>query len=171
MRQLLFALLSLCAAGAFSGAARAEGIVPEYQGPPLPPFALQDLHGNTVDLAALRGQVVLVNFWATWCPPCVEEMPSLERLQDRLEGRPFKLLAVNMGETPKQIGDFLEHLPLDITILLDPDGIALRKWKVFAVPSSYIIAPDGRVSHAYTGTLEWDDDEVVELVERLIAEG
>jgi predicted transcriptional regulator len=94
-------------------------------------------------------------------------MPSRERWQDKLEGKPFKLLAVNMGESQKQIEKFLGHTPLDMTILLDPNGVALRDWRVFAVPSSYIIDKQGRVTHAYTGALEWDEDEVVELIGRL----
>lgn len=166
MRHLLIGLLAL-----FASAAHAADIIKPYDGEPLPPFALKDTEGNTHDLAALRGQVVVVNFWASWCPPCVEEMPSLERLQDRMAGKPFKLLAVNMGETEKQISDFLEHLPLEMTILLDPEGIGLRQWRVFAAPSTFILGTDGRISHAHVGALEWDDDEVVALIERLMKPG
>jgi thiol-disulfide isomerase/thioredoxin len=140
-----------------------------FTGDPSPPqLVLQDLSGNYFDLQAATDQVVLVNFWATWCGPCVEEIPSLSRLVARLEGQPFKVVAVNIGESAKSIRQFVKEIPVNFDILLDSHGDAVRDWKVYAYPSNYLIDRDGRIQYAYRGALQWDSPQVVETIESLL---
>lgn len=151
------------------GATRERELKP-YQGDPLPPpLKLADLDGHMRDLADYRGRVVLVNFWAAWCPPCVREMPSLQRLQDKLKDKPLTILAVNMAETEAEVRDFLAHkVKVDFTILMDRDGQALKRWKVFVFPTSFVLGPDGKIKYGLYGELEWDQDDVVKIIEGLL---
>ena len=131
------------------------------------PLQLASLQGQPFDLKDYRGQVVLVNFWATWCAPCVEEMPSLSRLNDKMKGKSFKIAAVNIGEKPEVIRQFLARIPANFEILLDPDSQAVRDWKVYAYPSNYVIDKQGQISLAYRGALEWDSEEIIDSLESL----
>ncbi len=133
-----------------------------------PPLALPDLNGRVHRLEDYRGQVVLVNFWATWCPPCRAEMPSMQRLQDKLAGRPFTILAVDMGETEAEVRDFLKEVPVRFPILMDKDGAALRAWKVRAFPTSFVVDAEGRIRYSLFGAKEWDDADGLEKVGALL---
>ncbi|MGB0714088.1 MAG: redoxin domain-containing protein, partial [Gammaproteobacteria bacterium] len=116
-----------------------------FSGDPQPPaLALEVLdEERTLDLEALKGEVVLVNFWATWCGPCLEEIPSMARLVKRLEGTGFHVLAVNIGEDAERIHAFTKDLGVNFPVLLDRDGEAVRDWKVYAYPSNYLVGRDG----------------------------
>ncbi len=143
-----------------------------FKGNPIPPaLKLDDLAGRVHDLHDYRGRVVLVNFWATWCPPCVHEMPSMQRLKDKLAGKPFTILGVNMAEEPQEVRDFLKRIVhVDFPILLDRDGAALGRWKVFAFPTNYVVDKRGRIRYAMFGAIDWDNPDVVNKIEGLLAE-
>jgi thiol-disulfide isomerase/thioredoxin len=143
-----------------------------YRGDPRPPpLALRDLAGRAVSLADYQGRVVLVNFWASWCPPCVHEMPSMERLAQRLAGTPFVILGVNMAESPASVRGFLAaRVGVSFPILLDSDGAALKRWQVFAFPTSFVIDKKGKIRYALFGATEWDDAAVVEKLRALLGE-
>lgn len=144
------------------------GELKPYNGPALPDFALPDMHGTIHNLSDYQGKVVLLNFWATWCPPCVKEMPSMQRLEKQLQGEDFTILAVNMGEDENTINAFLERYPVDFTILLDKDGKVLTSWKIVAFPTTFLIDREGRISHALFGGLEWDEPDAVDVVKSLL---
>jgi len=136
-----------------------------------PPLVLNKLSAGTIDLAQLRGKVVLVNFWASWCPPCVHEMPSMARLMDQFKDRPFTILAVNMAEDRQTIRHFINNrIRVNFPVILDQDGQALRNWKVFAFPTSYLIDKEGNIRFAVFGSIEWDTAEIVSTISTLINE-
>jgi len=137
---------------------------------PAPPLALPDLAGVAVDLATRRGRVALVNFWATWCPPCVEEIPSLNRLHERLAPLGFEVLAVDVGETAEQVQEFLRERPVEFPVLLDAAGETFKRWKAYAFPTSLLLDRQHRVRYAVYGALAWDSPEVIEVVSGLLAE-
>ncbi len=136
---------------------------------PAPALKLKDIDGVTHDLAALRGKVVLVNFWATWCPPCRREMPSMQRLKDALANEAFAVLAVDVGEDADTILAFLSQLDagLAFPILQDTKSRAMRAWKVAGLPSTYLVDRRGRVVAAAVGGREFDHPDMVEAIRAL----
>lgn len=162
-RVLAIVLVLVCALSS----AAAKELLP-WRGGERPPLALVDLDGKAYDLAALRGQVVLVNFWATWCEPCRDEMPSLQRLAARFAGRPLVVLAVNMDEPESRVRKFLEQMPLGFPVLTDPGRAATRAWNVRLLPASFVIGPDGRVRYMASGELDWNDDAVAGRIGALL---
>ena len=137
---------------------------------PAPSLSLPTLDGGQTRLEQLRGRVVLVNFWAVWCPPCRKEMPSMARLATKLGDRPFTILGVNVGESPNEILAFLKQVPVNFPILLDTDGDNLKPWQVFAFPTSYVLDKQGRLRLGLFGSIEWDDGETVAKLEALLKE-
>jgi len=138
---------------------------------PAPALELPDLGGTTRSLADWRGQVVLVNFWATWCPPCLEEMPSLQRLAGRLRGQPFAVVAVNVAEMERRVAHRAQQMGLDFPVLLDADGAAFKAWGGKGLPTTVLIDRDGRMRYLGLGPLEWDGVEAATAVEGLLSEG
>lgn len=135
-----------------------------------PELKLMDLHGQPQQLQQWQGQVVLLNFWASWCPPCLHEMPSMARLAQRLDGQPFQIVAVNLGESPEHIQDFVKRVQVSFPIWLDPDRSSAKAWHVFAYPTSYLIDHLGHIRYAIAGGIEWDQPEVLEKVQQLLTE-
>ena len=146
-----------------------EAILQPYEGDlEIPLLKLKDIEGNFIDLADYRGKVILVNFWASWCGPCVEEIPSLTRMEAKLSDKPFKILAVNIGESHERVVRFLETVDAGFTVLLDEQGIAVQDWRVYAFPSNFLVDKNGLIQYGYSGALEWDSKEVLEVIETLL---
>jgi thiol-disulfide isomerase/thioredoxin len=148
--------------------ASVRGLQPYRGDPAPPPLQLLALDGQAYDLTQLRGRVVLVNFWASWCPPCVREMPSMQRLKEKLAGRPFTVLAVNMAEPEQDVRGFLKRVTVDFPLLMDRDGVALKSWKVFVFPTSFVLDPAGQIRLGVFGEVEWDSPEVLEKIDGLL---
>lgn len=138
-----------------------------WTGRQLPQFELRDIAARNHRLADYRGKVVLVNFWATWCEPCRDEMPSMDKLREMLSGRPFVVLAINVDEPESRVRKFLEKLPLGFPVLLDPGRGLTKAWNVRVLPASFVIGPDGRVSYAAVGELDWSAPAVAERISAL----
>lgn len=132
-----------------------------------PPLKLRDMSGKEHDLEKYKGQIVLVQFWATYCTPCRKEMPSMNNLMKKMGKVPFRILAVNMGETEDEVKPFVSEVKPDFTILMDPDGHSIADWRVFAAPSNFIVGPDGKVRYTLFGGVEWDSDELVAKLKAL----
>ncbi len=137
---------------------------------PTPALKLKDLDGRTHDLAALRGKVVLVNFWATWCPPCRREMPSMQRLKDALAGEAFEVLAVDVGEDSDTIHTFTSQLDASLAspILLDTRSHAMQAWKVAGLPTTYLVNKQGRIVASAIGGREFDHPELVAAIRAVL---
>ena len=133
-----------------------------------PDFQLEDTEGNQVSLSALRGKVVLVNFWATWCPPCIEEMPSMERLNEVMAGDNFVMLAINTEENGRNIVPaFLQKTPYTFPILYDDKGVVQKLYGVFKFPESFVIQQDGTVAEKIIGPLDWSSLETITYLKNL----
>ena len=144
--------------------------IKRWSGSATPPLVLKSLEGREHDLAKLRGRVVLVNFWATWCEPCRDEMPSLQALQDRLGKKPFEILLVNFGESEPTITRFLEKLRLKLPVLLDRHKTAAEDWKVRGLPMTFLVDARGVVRYWTFGEHDWNAGEALQVVESLVAE-
>ena len=132
-------------------------------------FTLPDLDGKPHKLSDYRGKVVLVNFWATWCPPCRREMPSMERLSQRLKDQPFAILAINQQEDPEQVFVFTGQLDPSPTfpILFDRNSKVANAWGVLGLPASFIVDPQGRVVYRAMGGREFDHPEIEKAIRKL----
>lgn len=132
---------------------------------------LNDINNKKIDLSKLKGKVVLVNFWASWCPPCVHEMPSMQRLQNRFFSKGFTILGVNMAEDVKSVRHFLKtKVAVQFPILFDSDGAALKDWGVFAFPTSYVIDKEGKIRYAIYGGVDWETEDILKKITFLLDE-
>jgi thiol-disulfide isomerase/thioredoxin len=165
--RMVAATLMLLAGGGLHPTSAGE-LLHSPENSPAPPLDLPDLSGKRHRLDDYRGQVLLVNFWASWCPPCLAEMPSMQRLADALKGRPFQILAVNLEESKSKVWKFRELLNISFATLLDSDGEVTRAWGVEVFPTSYVIDTAGRVRFVAEGALEWDDAGVINAVDSLM---
>ena len=138
-----------------------------WTGGTLPTLVLKDLNNKQHRLTDYRGKVVVVNFWATWCAPCIEEMPSFERLARRLSDEPFALLTVNFGEKPTRIKPFLKKIGVDVPVLVDADMKVSRAWVKKGLPTTYIIDGDQNIRYQVLGELAWDAPEVEAKIREL----
>jgi peroxiredoxin len=139
--------------------------------PPKPKFAedfsLPTASGQTFKLSAQRGRPVFVNFWATWCPPCLEEMPALERLWRAQKSAGFVMLAVTVDANPKLATPFVERHGFTFTVGFDPKMELANTYGVRALPSSFVIDRDGRLAAVAIGPRAWDNVAAHALIERL----
>ncbi|MEN8106642.1 MAG: TlpA disulfide reductase family protein [Pseudomonadota bacterium] len=147
----------------------ATGTIEPYEGSlKQPGITLQDLDHRAHTLADYRGKVVLVNFWASWCVPCITEMPGMQRLADTLTDQPFEILAVNVSDTEDRIREFLRRMNLRLTILVDHNGDTFKAWQGKVLPASFLLDRSGRIRYRVIGPLEWDSEEVGKIIEALL---
>lgn len=138
-------------------------------GQPLADFTLPDLRGQSRQLAALRGKVVFINVWATWCPPCIEEMPTIQRLHDRLQPRGLEILTVSLDALgPQVVTPFMQSHKLTFPVLLDPKSSVQRLYHTKGVPESFIVDKQGRLVEKIVGPRDWASPQMLALFERLL---
>jgi len=135
---------------------------------PAPGFTLTDAHGKTQSLT--HGRVTLVNFWATWCPPCVHEIPSMNRLAAAYDAKDFGIVSINFKEDPEHVLAFLKRVDVDFPVLLDHDGVVSGRWRVFAFPSTFLLDQKGNIRYSVNTAIEWDTDEAKAVIDRLLKE-
>jgi len=138
-----------------------EGPAP-HVGTVAPDFSLKDLSGKSVHLSELRGEVVLLNFWATWCPPCQEEVPSLSRLNAAMTGKGFRMLTVSIDDGgSKAVESFFQRTGYRLPTLLDSDGTVGKMYGITGVPETFILDRQGVVRKKVVGPLTWDAPSVI----------
>jgi peroxiredoxin len=166
IRKVLLVLMSLlCLSSAW--AAQTLRALPDR--PQAPDFTLKDLSGKSHSLSDYRGKVVLVNFWATWCPPCRKELPSMQRAWEQLRKDNVELLAIDVGEDEETVFVFTGEMSVEpgFPILLDTEGKVSSAWPVRGLPTTFVVDRKGRIAYSAVGGREWDDPELLEPVGRL----
>ncbi len=131
-------------------------------------FALKDLNGNEVHLEDYRGKVIFLNFWTTWCPACLVEMPSMEKLYSEFKNKDFIILAVDMQEDSETVMKFKAKFKLSFPILLDTDGIVASYYGVNAIPVTYFIDRAGYLYAAAMGARDWASEDAFLLIKHLL---
>ncbi len=131
-------------------------------------FALKDLNGNEVHLEDYRGKVIFLNFWTTWCPACLVEMPSMEKLYKEFKNKDFTILAVDMQEDPETVKKFKAKFKLSFPILLDTDGVVASYYGVNAIPVTYFIDRAGYLYAAAMGARDWASEDAFLLIKHLL---
>lgn len=129
-------------------------------------LSLVDVEEQPVALESFKGKVILLNFWATWCPPCIKEMPSMERLRNQLSGKPFEVVAINVGESPTTVSSFMLELDTELTfpILLDQDAKSFGQLGLRGLPMTLILDHEGNIIEKVLGGRDWDDKKSVDLI-------
>lgn len=134
-----------------------------------PAFTLEAMDGSTVALESLKGRWVFINFWATWCPSCVEEMPDIEGLSKIMADRTFTVLAIHVARGSKEnIKAFVKHNKITFTTLFDKDGKTVASFGVKYLPTSFFINPKGEVVAIADGIRDWDNPEMVAFLSDLM---
>lgn len=168
-------LALLVVATAWVARDRHQGVGP---GATAPAFEAVTLDGEAARIDDFRGQVVLLNVWATWCPPCVYEMPSMQRLYEIFEGEDFEIIAVSIDAAPGardrfgrpggDVAAFAVEYELTFPIWLDPEGTIQRIYRTTGVPESFVIGRDGVIYRKVAGATEWDEERYVDFIRRLL---
>jgi DsbE subfamily thiol:disulfide oxidoreductase len=137
---------------------------------PAPAFTLEDLSGKSTSLRGLKGKVIFLNFWATWCVPCREEMPAMERLHREFKREGLEVVAVNYREDKDDVRKFLQELGLTFTVLLDKDGKVSEDYGVWSLPLSYFVNRRGEFVGKAIGSRDWNGQDARAFFQPLLAE-
>jgi len=174
-RFTVFAAILICLVAAYFFFAKDE----RPQGPPAdllqagsmaPDFTLKDLNENPVTLSQLRGKVVFLNFWATWCPPCLAEMPAMERLNEVYGSQNFVMLAVNVEEDVEAVKAFLKEHPHSFPVLSDFEAKAQGLYSVYRFPETFLIDKSGKIVEHYLGARDWSGVDFIKKINTLMKE-
>jgi len=144
---------------------RELGFTPLTNDKLIPNINFQDLENErTLTLEEFRGSVVLLNFWASWCPPCRAEIPSMENLAEALEDSEFSIIPIDVMEETTLIKAFLKEYKVDFPVYLDPEGVAAQEIGISSLPTSILIDREGRALAVVAGALEWDSEEMIAMM-------
>lgn len=145
-------------------------LIPTPTPSPAPDFQLADADGAVSTLQQYRGKVVLLNFWASWCPPCIEELPSMNQIHQRYQSKGLEIIALNFQESPEQITEFMQKVAIDFPVLFDQDGGVAHQWNVFSMPTSFLIDRQGNIRYSVSRSIHWDLPEHTAVLESLLEE-
>ncbi|MFA7388712.1 MAG: TlpA disulfide reductase family protein [Thiohalobacteraceae bacterium] len=168
LRPLSILLFCMALTPAQAETPAAQTLPAAKQPTPAPDFELPDLEDRMHKLSDYRGNVVVLNFWATWCPPCRYEMPSMQRAAEKTRDEDIVFLGVDVGEDQDTVFTFLADYPVDFPLLLDRDASVIEQYPVTGLPTTYIIDPEGRITHRAVGGREWDDDGLLQILRGLL---
>jgi thiol-disulfide isomerase/thioredoxin len=164
---ILFTALFVIPLGFAAATDEEQELTPITGLPSAPAFDLKDPEGRPQRLTDYRGKPLILNFWATWCPPCLEEMPSLERAAKALAGDGIAVVAINVGEDAKAVAAFLEDQPITISLPMDNDTKVAQSYHMKGLPATFVIDADGRIVFRALGGRAWDDPRLLEQVRAL----
>lgn len=168
MRIRATCLLFLLAFLFLTAEAPSPWAIDELVGKKAPDFFLKDMNEKPFSLSSLKGKVVLINFWATWCPPCRSEMPSLNKLHKEFGSGELVVLAVSTDKTSSGVRDFLSKHPVDFPVLMDSDSKVSRQFKVFSLPTTFLLDKRGVIRQRFLGEEEWDSPAMREKITTLL---
>lgn len=137
-------------------------------GKPAPAFELKDTNGNPWKLSDLKGKVVFLNFWATWCTTCKAEMPHKEVLYQKMQGRPLQMLGILFRDNPANLSEYYKRQPVSIPTLISPKNEMAKLYGITGVPETFIIDKDGIVREKIVGPAEWDSPESIKIIEKYL---
>lgn len=163
-RALAFLFILLLAVSAYA----ARTGVTRYDNPePAKPFTLSDLQGRMHSLSDYRGQVLVVKFWATYCRPCIKEMPMLQNAWEELKDEGIQILGIDVGDSQEAVLDFKQRIPVDFPLLLDKDSSVASEYWVRGLPTTFVIDPSGRIVMKVVGEHHWDSQATLEELRAL----
>ena len=166
MKAWIGAMLLVAALLTALGCSKSE--MPAAEGKAAPDFTLNDLSGRPVTLSSLQGKVVLLNFWATWCPPCREEIPSMVELNRIMQGKPFQMVAVSIDEGgAAAVTSFLTNAGVTLPVLMDGDGKVAKRYGTTGVPETFVINKKGVILKKIIGPRDWSAPDVVAALDEL----
>ena len=131
---------------------------------PAPFFQLIDLNNKIHSLADYKGKPLIINFWATWCRPCRDELPAFNRAWAKIKDQGIQMLAINVGEDPNAVFSFMNESPIDFKVLLDPESDEIANWQMIGLPTTFILNTKGQVVYQAIGEREWDNDKLLTKV-------
>jgi peroxiredoxin len=167
MRTILWAFAGLAV---IASLCCSSGPGPAVQGEAAPEFTFKDQPGKERSLSQLRGRVVLVNFWATWCPPCIDEMPSMQQLQRRMANKPFEMLALSVDDSWASVNRFMKENNFTLPVYADFDKRVSTLYGTHMWPETYIVDKRGKVAYKVIGAKDWTSPEVLKFLDVLVAE-
>ena len=159
--------IGLISLALFSRGYADESLTLMQQLPPAPGFTLGNMDGEMFSLSQFRGKPVIVNFWATWCPPCREELPAMNRAWAKIKDQGIVMIAVNVGEDEDTIFRFTGDYPIDFLLLLDRTGDTINRWPIRGLPTTFVVDPNGRLHYRAIGARQWDSEQLLEQVRAL----
>jgi thiol-disulfide isomerase/thioredoxin len=165
--SLLFGLSALLVSIVAVSAEDPQTLTPMSEDVVAPEFDLQGPAGEPQRLVDHRGKPIILNFWATWCPPCRAEMPSIQRAHETVADEGISVIAINVGEDAETVARFLEETPVDFPIPIDIDSEVVQSYPVKGLPTTFVIDPQGRIIYSATGEREWDDPVLLDKVRAL----
>jgi len=127
-------------------------------------FKLKNLDGEFVSLSDFKGKVVMINFWATWCPPCRKEMPSMQRAWEQYQKNDIMMLAVHIGGDVDEIWSFVSEYNLDFPVLIDGNSKVSNAWPILGIPTSFVIDKQGKIAYRAIGGREWDSPQLMQMM-------
>ncbi len=130
-------------------------------------FTLDDIDGEKFELSKSKGRWIFLHFWASWCGPCREEMPAIQKLADEMKDKNFQVVMINTAEDEDTIFEFLGAIDVDLNSLMDVDGLVTEAWKPRGLPTSFLINPKGKVKYQAIGGREWGKPEYINFLKQL----
>lgn len=170
---LFFALSCAVAAMTITGCNKKSG-APTHnksavESKPAPDITVKSINNESLTLSSLKGKVVLLNFWATWCPPCREEIPSMMKLNSAMAGKPFQMVAISIDEGGKKaVDDFFKESRFSLPTYLDPETAAAKVYGITGVPETFIIDKQGIIVKKVIGPMDWSSSEALSFLEGLM---